>query len=258
MDNFEILYRSGMLSKQNINGTPPLTFTSDGSPFEDYKIYGAAGGVGERTKNLVNVNTMLQGYYAFANGSYINSGSWICTRKTTCKSDTDYTFHFENQSRGYGIVWWDADGNYISSNSLFQIAKPVTFTARSPVNAAIMSVQIASKATTSDQIRKTDMVNFQLEENSTATDYEPYGFKMPIVCGGETTTIYLDSPLYEDDSVSFSTAGVEIPTIEGENTLTVGTTVQPSAVEIKAVKSAALSKADRYFQYLYDVSRNRR
>ena len=255
MDTFEILYRSGMLSKQNINGTPPLTFTSDGSPLEDYTIYGAAGGVGERTKNLANVNTMLQGYYAFANGNYISSGSWICTQKTTCKSDTDYTFHFENQSRGYGIVWWDADGNYISSNSLFQIAKPVTFTARSPANAAIMSVQVAGKATTSDQIRKKDMVNFQLEESSIATEYEPYGYKIPVMCGGETTNIYIgDTPLGTEQTVTSNETGIEIPTVDGENVLTVGTTVQPSIVKIKAFKSTALNRATRYFQYLYDIA----
>lgn len=258
MDNFEILYRSGMMSKQNINGTPPLTFTSNGSPLVDYTIYGADEGVGDRTKNLADINSTRRGFYAYADGHYGSDYSWLCTYPIECSPNTAYTFSFKNMSRWYGFVWFDAELNYVSTNNLNVNKSDVTYTATSPINAAFMVVNIGSKISASYEIKRTDMVDFQLEEGDTVTSYEPYGYKIPITCGGVTTNIYLDSPLYEGDSISFSAAGVEIPTIEGENTLTVGTTIQPSAVEIKAVKSAALNKADRYFQYLYDVARNRR
>lgn len=56
--------------------------------------------------------------------------------------------------------------------------------------------------------------------------YEPYHEPT-------TTTIYLDEPIEENESISLSDTNVNIPTIKGTNVLTVDTIVQPSKVLIK-------------------------
>lgn len=69
--------------------------------------------------------------------------------------------------------------------------------------------------------------------------YGSYSYKIPITCGGETTNIYLDKPLGEGESISMADTGVEISTINGENTLTVDTTIQPSKVSVKVAEDIA-------------------
>ena len=61
--------------------------------------------------------------------------------------------------------------------------------------------------------------------------YEPY-------IEPTTTNIYLDEPIYENESISLSDTNVDIPTIRGTNVLTVDTTVQPSNVYVKARKES--------------------
>lgn len=41
-------------------------------------------------KNLFN-GTFLQGYWAYANGGWVNSNGWITTEKIPCKPSTSYT-----------------------------------------------------------------------------------------------------------------------------------------------------------------------
>ena len=47
---------------KTLTGVPPLTFVSDGSNLVDWSISGAAGGVGDRTKNLLDI-TVASGTY---------------------------------------------------------------------------------------------------------------------------------------------------------------------------------------------------
>ena len=78
--------------------------------------------------------------------------------------------------------------------------------------------------------------------------YEPY-------IEPTTTNIYLDSPIYENESISLSDTNVNIPTIKGTNVLTVDTTVQPSNVYVKSRKESSYETAMRedYEQELSDI-----
>lgn len=62
-----------------------------------------------------------------------------------------------------------------------------------------------------------------------STNYEPYHEPT-------TTTIYLDEPIEENESISLSDTNTNIPTIDGTNVITIDTTVQPSNVYIQAPK----------------------
>lgn len=66
----------------------------------------------------------------------------------------------------------------------------------------------------------------QLEEGSTATDYEPY--HEPI-----TTNIYLDEPLGAGQSINYKKDSLPpLPTFKGTSIISADTTVQPSNAEI--------------------------
>lgn len=88
-----------------------------------------------------------------------------------------------------------------------------------------------------------------------SSTYEPYGYKVPVVCGGITTNIYLDEPIGENESISLSDTNTNIPTIRGTNILSVDTTVQPSNVYVKARKESQYETAMReeYEQELSNI-----
>ena len=44
-------------SEKVLEGVPPLTFKSKGDPLIDWTIYGANGGVGDKTANLFDTNS---------------------------------------------------------------------------------------------------------------------------------------------------------------------------------------------------------
>lgn len=195
-------------------------------PYGKYKIPAIISG-----KNLANDNDMLLGYWAYADGTYIRTNTWICTPKIACKGNVDYTFQFANNSRWYGFVWYDENGNYISTSNIQNTSSTSyrTYTATSPSNARYLIINIAGYPGTNDTIRTDDLINFQLEEGSTPTDYEPYT--------KQTTNIYLDEPIGANESKSLSDTNVNIPTINGTNILSVNTTVQPSKVYVQAPKT---------------------
>lgn len=93
--------------------------------------------------------------------------------------------------------------------------------------------------------------------SSDVSAYELYGCKIPIVCGGEITNIYIgDSKLYDGDTISYSDTGVEIPTINGINTLTVNTAVQPTKVSASTGDTATPDSLLKYLQWKYGVKKN--
>ena len=224
-----------------VEGVPPLTFPSNGNNLLNYRIDGASGGVGDRTKNLANSNEMIQGYWAYAHGDFVYANTWICTPKIACKGNVDYTFQFANNSRWYGFVWYGENGNYISTSNIQNTSSTPyrTYTATSPSNARYLAINIAGFPGTEDTISVSDLINFQLEEGPIATDYEPYGYKIPVVCGGTTTNIYIDEPIGANESKSLSDTNVNIPTINGTNILSIDTTVQPSNVYVQAPKGGS-------------------
>ena len=136
---------------------------------------------------MANDNDMLLGYWAYADGTYIRTNTWICTPKIACKGNVDYTFQFANNSRWYGFVWYDENNNFISTTNQQNNLQTGfrSFTAKSPSNAGYLAINIAGYPGTNDTIRTDDLINFQLEEGSTATDYEPYGYKIPVVISGK-------------------------------------------------------------------------
>ena len=212
-----------------VEGVPPLTFPSNGNNLLNYRIDGANGGVGDRTKNLANDNDMLLGYWAYADGTYIRTNTWICTPKIACKGNVDYTFQFANNSRWYGFVWYDENNNFISTanqqNNLQTGFR--SFTAKSPSNAGYLIINIAGYPGTNDTIRTDDLINFQLKESSTVTDYEPYGYKIPAIISGKN--------LLQNTATSQTISGVTF-TVNSDGSVTCNGTASSNAIFAISVK----------------------
>lgn len=252
MDNWELYYRTHKGKGSNTKtGIPLLTFVSNGENLADYRIYGASGGVGDRTENLFDVANQIEYYYLNPDGTIEYSSSHathtsdyidvtninILTltgiHHTPPISKNPRRYIFINDAMGIvyaGDINWDISSpNYIyvpNNAKYFRFSYDVTFE------------------------------NVMLYSGNNAIPYEPYGYKIPIVCGGTTTNIYLDEPLEENETISMSDTGVSIPTINGSNTLSIGTAVQPSKVFIKYGGSSNVNQSlMRYLEYKYDFSK---
>lgn len=136
--------------------------------------YPAGGG-----KNKFN-GTFLQGYWAYAGGTWVNSLNWITTEKIPCKASTSYTVSADAKAtRWQGFVWYDSNGNFISTDNL-QSNVNIGLTKTSPSNAAYLIFNIAGYPGASDTIAPSDVTHFQLEEGSSSTAYAPYSNICPI------------------------------------------------------------------------------
>lgn len=212
-------------------GIPPLTFVSNGKNLVDYRIYGASGGVGD-IKNLFDKNNAVNIYKCpqfWTNGSVIEYSTAVQDIKLTVEKNTIYTI---KKKGGNKLGVWA-----FATDSTAEILFP------NDNNASIC--QFNSKGHTTVYVHLnngnlpgggiiSDINNLMLCEGNTIPEtYEPYGYKIPVVCGGATTNIYLNEPLGENESISMNDTGLSIPTINGSNTLSVGTTVQPSSVYVK-------------------------
>lgn len=187
-----------------IEGESPLTYNAKKAGYlTNYRIYGQTvdgESVGDRTENLFDGN-FLQGYWAIADGAFISANNWVCSSKLPCAPNTTYTSKFSTLSRWYGYVWFDIDGNYISSTLSQESAtptSPIIFTATSPSNAAYFGFDIAG-ATWNTLIHPEDVTDLMIVEGSTALPYEPYGYKVPVTVSNDTDTlttlIYLPEPI---------------------------------------------------------------
>ena len=183
----------------NSSGTSPLTYGKCKiGTLSNYRIYGntvSGESVGDKTGNLFN-GEFLQGYWAYANGMrYSMSVTWITTSKLPCKPNTDYSFKSSYIGRYFGFVWFDSNGEYISSSYVSDISSNmyVNFSSLSPVDATYLIINIKSYSNTSTgdsyAITPSDVTDLMLNEGSTPLPYEPYGYKVPVTVSDGTDTL---------------------------------------------------------------------
>lgn len=205
-----------------VESAPPLTFPSNGNNLLNYRIDGASGGVGDRTSNLfdeiypdIKDTTVTYLPILVGNGTYTLStnmpGSGTGGAATNLFAFANIADSGAN-SRTNGVK--DGTPRTITSTDGYITIGYRTMTNIDPRNYYVM-----------------------LNSGSSTLSYEPYGYKIPVVCGGTTTNIYIEEPIGEDESISMEEANVNIPTINGTNTFSVDTTVQPSTVYVQAPKT---------------------
>lgn len=88
-----------------------------------------------------------------------------------------------------------------------------------------------------------------LELGDVATEYEPYNkYKIPIVVSGENnTTIYLNAPLADGESINYKTDNLpDIVLNKGTNTITTDTAVKPKKISAKYYKTNCSNRVKEY------------
>ena len=125
------------------------------------------------------------------------------------------------------IRYVELNGDYMANPAGKSAVESYTFTLN---NNSTISLGFRNSTNT----QWDDSIKIQVVTGSIVpSKYEPYGYKVPVVCGGTTTNIYLDEPIGANESISLSDTNINIPTFKGTNVLTVDTTVQPTNVFIK-------------------------
>jgi len=196
-------------------GALPITIDANGEPLLDYRIYGNTENgesVGERTENLFD-GVLNRGCYAYANGAFVNVPYYVTTNFIPCAPKQQYVFRYItdlSSSIDCGFVFFDSEKGRIDAKYTLPPTgvNIITYTAKSPENAAYLVINIASDSRTTSII-PSDITDFMLVKGSTApASYIPYGYKLPMsVSDGTTSTttpIYIgDEPLGEDEYVDY-------------------------------------------------------
>ncbi len=251
---------------KTVSGVPPITITNakEGNA-TDYKIYGASGGVGNKSNNIISIpnqegtisDAYSNVYVSSKNGEIavrghtrpgvftiislfhefylaITSGKPpLISEEVVIPANTDFYVGInsdEVEAPAYIIIQYD-DGTHIAGgyNNVIRASKNI-------VNIWIRYGQSLDLNTT---------LRVWVTLGNAKTSFEPYGYKIPVSCGTNTTNIYTEQPLDENDYIDYKNqkaviGGVEtskvLPPIalsQGTNTVSIGTTVTPSNMIIK-------------------------
>ena len=240
----------GDATMKTVEGTLPLTVDGVGQRLEDYKIYGAEGGVGNKNKNLFNPYTLIKGYSTqWSDGSLVASPNNSISDYIDIEGATKVTATILTNTTGaaaHPLTFFDADKNYIQISDRYGVytsgigQHSKTFTV--PEGAKYCRFYILTNYS------KGNTVWAQIEVGDAFTGYVPYGYEVPIKVNDDVYTIPSVYPqLGNDDYIDFENRKVviggvstmmELPEIHlsnGTNVIDVDTTVKPSKMTVSFV-----------------------
>lgn len=170
------------------DGSLPITINANGDALLDYRIYGADGGVGEQTENLINASLSEQ---------------TIEIKPSTQYNISRYDGNYYSDGLSFGIydenndlLWSDYLGTWKGENlSVFGNAK--YFKIKIP-NSCLNAVSLIEGERPAGMGREPYPAN-----------YIPYGYKLPMTVGDgntvQTVPIYIGSELLgEDEYVDYA------------------------------------------------------
>ena len=240
----------GGATMKTVEGTLPLTVDGVGQRLEDYKIYGAEGGVGNKNKNLFNPYTLIKGYSVqWSDGSLVASPSGSISDYIDIEGASKVTATILTETNGgasHPLSFYDADKNYIQISDKLGLLtdKPgqhsKTFTV--PEGAKYCRFYILTNYS------KGNTVWAQIEVGDAFTGYVPYGYEVHVKVNDDVYTIPSIYPqLGNDDYIDFENRKVviggvstmmELPEIHlsnGTNIIDVDTAVKPSKMSVSFV-----------------------
>ena len=247
----EIFWANYKGREQIIEGVPPLTFKSNGANLSNYRIYGNTvngESVGDKTENLFD--GVYKHHSIVSNKYTINTDGRIAV--IPCLPNTKYAIKKYDTSNRLKVGTTDVFPVHNTIITVIFDNNTASEAVAETGEAACYLVILASSSNEQSEPR----LSVSIGENIPAY-YEPYGYRVPItVTNGtdtETTNLYLpeqikmvgDEAEYIDfgeqkqhfvDGTSADVTLPALPTLHGTNTLSVGTTVQPSKVMIKTGK----------------------
>ena len=134
---------------------------------------------GDRTKNMFDINSEDVGYVYDISGNYNASALWNTSDWINVKENTKYIRSNKTTNTTNAFIS-EFDGN----KNFIQRTTASSFTTTNNTKYIKLSYK-----------NDLGMYDIQLEENSIATSYEPYGYKIPVNVNNVITNIYLDEPL---------------------------------------------------------------
>ena len=220
-----------------ISGNPPISFKSDGSNLLDYTIFGNtiqnstpapdtpiySAGVGDETENLIPLQdksfTLKGVTITCKNGRIYFTG--MPNSEVVNKDIPTFQqyFGFELPTGTYNLIgesnpnflntsiWKDnGDGSYTILASIFSSTRTATFV----INEDNTKVCLKFYYYRNTIIPGTPMEIMVCREE--VTEYEPYGYKIPTICGYQTNNIYITEPLHKignyADEINYSTGKI--------------------------------------------------
>ena len=240
----------GGATMKTVEGTLPLTVDGVGQRLEDYKIYGAEGGVGNKNKNLFNPYTLIKGYSGqWSDGSIVANANGSISDYIDIEGSSKVTATILTETNGgasHPLYFYDADKNYIQISDKLGLLtdKPgqhsKAFTV--PEGAKYCRFYILTNYS------KGNTVWAQIEVGDAFTGYVPYGYEVHVKVNDDVYTIPSIYPqLGNDDYIDFENRKVviggvstmmELPEIHlynGTNTIDVDTSVKPSKMSVSFV-----------------------
>ena len=240
----------GGATMKTVEGTLPLTVGGVGQRLEDYNIYGAEGGVGNKNKNLFNPYTLIKGYSGqWSDGSLVANSNGSISDYIDIEGASKVTATILTETNGgasHPLYFYDADKNYIQISDKLGLLtdKPgqrsKTFTV--PEGAKYCRFYILTNYS------KGNTAWAQVEVGDTFTGYVPYGYEVPIKVNDDVYTIPSIYPqLGNDDYIDYenrkaviggTSTMMELPEIHlqpGTNVIDVDTAVKPSKMSVSFV-----------------------
>ena len=171
---------------EEVEGVPPISFQGIGENLLDYRIDGASGGVGDRTNNLFNSNIEQGSRATNAGGGTYSSETRVRTSSYThltagtytidCKglnSVVIYRFNDKNEYIGPPTITGETAWEYT----------PRTFTISSDCNVHFVFSKDKGGYRT---CTPNDIYDIQVVLGTVVPEqYEPYGYKVPVVISGK-------------------------------------------------------------------------
>ena len=214
----------------------PARIQAAGEPLTDYTIYGSAGGVGERSENLYDWHDgYVHLYPDLSTRKILLSGGEASSFIIPVEPSTTYSYSifYSPQYTGYRVALtssYPAQGDTciaIDTSSWtrtdrlwnqFETTPDTHYALIMFVNGTTQGITERSKTVT-------------VWKGSSDAYIPPY--KIPVTSGGVVTNLYLDARLGAGDTLSYADTGIAIPTSDGVNTISFGTTVQPGAMNVQ-------------------------
>lgn len=221
-----------------ITDTPPLTFNSNKGYLTDWSITGSAAGVGDPTDQLYNIEAAAVGYkMEFDETSdtaiTVEDEDYLITDYISCEYLDVFSCSFDYKQGDLVYVIrvfvFDENKDFLD---FMGFAPPTPMPA--PKRITINNISITQQGAKYFRVTcERAYNNLMINQGSTVKNYEPYGYKIPISCGGTTTNVYIDEPLLANDTITYTDTKIKMPTKDGSNTFSVGTTNAPSEVSIQ-------------------------
>lgn len=148
---------------------------------------------GERTENLFDYQTMAvskTNKYLNKTGELLTDNSWNVSDYIPCNG-TEFTIS-KIGGGSPAICLYDDNKNFVAGknyNTPYGAQTKTTISISSTTNAKYIRFSY-NTATFSDDLSKL-LITEGIYTSQTIPEYEPYGYKIPILCSNQTTNIYL-------------------------------------------------------------------